>query len=565
MAPCKRVTGRRRIATYVTAYPAPAAPLTFNRILRMMRAHFSFSRPSAKPLAARALIERSLAVSSVIAVALVIGAYGAAPAAAQGSPGGFSLPEPSPTPTPAPQGPADERSGVRINPRTIPQTRPTPTPTATQAPVAAPTPAPTRAPATTPAPTPTPTPTPVPTSAPASRSAAPQTRDVAPTPRSSAPSQSSSVPARRQTQTAPEPQRPLPSGAASGPVTGPGFDTDLIPDSNDGPIGPDGWYDVSPDGGTGSAAQSSANRGNAAPIGTNDRGANASAPIRNSVYIGLALMALLSAALAWLFWRRRKQDRVEPEADGPSLAFGVHRVIAETVPSVSEKAAERDAAAVRKTAAAPTPVPAPTPAPAPTPEQAPAPVTPPATPQPAPPASAPSAPIIPAASPSTAPDRDPARIDLGIEIVGGTRSLMMFSLDFRLDIANRSDFAVRALNITAQLACAQSGGAGIAPANPGQPISQIERIGPQQSQRVSGQLQLPLSAVKPLQQGSKPLFIPMLHITVQGDGFAPIHRSFVVGAPSASSQTRVHPLPLDGPPGGLPSLRAQLIKQAAPA
>jgi hypothetical protein len=346
-------------------------------------------------------------------------------------------------------------------------------------------------------------------------------------------------------------------------VSGPGFDTDLIPDRGDGPIGPDGWYDVSPDGDTGSAAQSPANRGNAAPTGTIDRGANASAPIRNSVYIGLALMALLSAALAWLFWRRRKQDRVEPEADGPSLAFGVHRVIAETVPSVSEKAAERDAAAVRKTAAAPTPTPTRVTA-------SPPPVAPPITPQPAPPASAPAAsvppaPIIPAASPATAADREPARIDLGIEIVGGTRSLMMFSLDFRLDIANRSDFAVRALNITAQLACAQSGGAGIAPANPGQPISQIERIGPQQSQRVPGQLQLPLSAVKPLQQGSKPLFIPMLHITVQGDGFATLHHSFVVGAPSASSQTRVHPLPLDGPPGGLPSLRAQLIKQAAPA
>jgi hypothetical protein len=40
-----------------------------------------------------------------------------------------------------------------------------------------------------------------------------------------------------------------------------------------------------------------------------------------------------------------------------------------------------------------------------------------------------------------------------------------------------------------------------------------------------------------------------------------MNRTFVVGTPSETSQSRVHPLTLDGPPGGLPMLRAQMIKQ----
>ncbi len=362
-------------------------------------------------------------------------------------------------------------------------------------------------------------------------------------------------------------------------MAGPGFDTDLIP-GDDAPIGPDGWYDVSPDGESGAAAPSSGVA--ASDPGAVNRGAEASEPIRTDIYIGLGLMALISAALAWLFWRRRKQEQAAPAADGPSLAFGVHKVIAETVPSVSEKAAEKDAAALREAAkdkAEPSSAPAPKPPVAPPLATKPATVEPPAAqpaPVPAPPPARPSPPAPPpvAKTPAPAPapvntqrdtPRDPARVDLGLEIVGGTRSLMMFTIDFRVDIANRADFAVRDLDVSARLVCAQSGEARSAPRSPGEPITKIERIGPQQSQRISGQMQLPLREVKAIQQGKKPLFIPMLHLIVQGSNMDILTRSFVIGTPSATSQTRVHPLPLDGPPGGLPSLRAQLIKHSAPA
>ena len=141
----------------------------------------------------------------------------------------------------------------------------------------------------------------------------------------------------------------------------------------------------------------------------------------------------------------------------------------------------------------------------------------------------------------------------------------MFTLDFRIELANRSDNALRDLSVSGALACAQDTAANAAPLANGTEFASIERIGPQQSHRISGQLQLPLNQVKAIQQGSKPLFIPLLHVGLIGGGKPVLNRSFVIGTPSATSQTRVHPLPLDGPPGGLPSLRAQLIKQPAPA
>jgi len=330
-------------------------------------------------------------------------------------------------------------------------------------------------------------------------------------------------------------------------VTGPGFDTPIGIDPDRTPIGPDDWYDVRPDGETGASdGASSQNRSSTrTPSQISEAGAGL---IRNRVYIGLGLMLLLGAALAFLMWRRRRQEAMAADAEGPSLAFGVHRAIAESGPVEDEAPAFKPAAAPQPTPA-PSPEREPAPEPAPEPEPEPEPVS-----EPAP--AVPIAPTLPI---------DPARIDVRLELVGATRSLMMFSVDFRLELANRSDNALRDLTISGVLACAQNAAANASPLANSVEIAQVERIGPHQTQRISGQLQLPLNQVKAMQQGSKPLFIPLLHVGLSSGGSSIMNRSFVIGTPSTTSQTRVHPLPLDGPPGGLPSLRAQLIKQPAPA
>ena len=168
-----------------------------------------------------------------------------------------------------------------------------------------------------------------------------------------------------------------------------------------------------------------------------------------------------------------------------------------------------------------------------------------------------AAPAHAAAQPAAA--AEPARLDLTLEITAATRSVMMFTLEYRLTIANRSPRAVSDCHAAVQLACARASagtGAGGAPsAGAAQRLETIARIGPHQARSIGGRVQLPLSAIAPLRQGQTPLFIPLVHVTLEGEGLPAHTRSFVIGKPSASG--RVHPIALDQPPGGIAGLVAQ--------
>lgn len=156
------------------------------------------------------------------------------------------------------------------------------------------------------------------------------------------------------------------------------------------------------------------------------------------------------------------------------------------------------------------------------------------------------------------PASDLPRLDLTLEITAATRSLMMFTLEYRLTVANRAERAVNDLALALQLACARASGAGNAPsAGSAQALQSIARIGPHQARSITGTVQLPLAAIAPLRQGTTPLFVPLVHVTLEGEGRHALARSFVVGTPSASG--RVHPIPLDVPPGALAGLVAQAI------
>lgn len=153
----------------------------------------------------------------------------------------------------------------------------------------------------------------------------------------------------------------------------------------------------------------------------------------------------------------------------------------------------------------------------------------------------------------------PSRVDLKLDIVSASRSFMMFNVEYRLNIANRSDRALRDIAVSAKLVCARSEQSAGTTA---QPAASVERIGPQQSRTVTAQAQLPLAQVAPMRQGQKPLFIPLLVVTLEAaDRPSEVH-TFVVGAPSTAGATRLHPIALDTPPGGIAGLRAQEIKDA---
>lgn len=168
-----------------------------------------------------------------------------------------------------------------------------------------------------------------------------------------------------------------------------------------------------------------------------------------------------------------------------------------------------------------------------------------------------AAPAEEPAAAGAAADTAPPRLDMALEIISASRSLMMFTLEYRLTIANRSGRAVGDLHSAVQLACARGGAAPSPGAAQAQTLAAIDRIGPHQGRSVTGTVRLPLSAVQPLRQGQTPLFVPLVHVTLEGESQPAQKRTFVIGTPSPSG--RVHPIPLDVPPGGIAGLVAQAV------
>lgn len=162
-----------------------------------------------------------------------------------------------------------------------------------------------------------------------------------------------------------------------------------------------------------------------------------------------------------------------------------------------------------------------------------------------------------------APAPEPARIDRALDVVlevtGATRSVMMFTLHYRLTLANRTGQAINDVNIAALLACARHGTGNAAAPGAAQRLERIDRVGPHQNLALTGNVQLPLSAIAPLYQGQVPMFIPLVHVTLESEGQSALTRSFVIGTPNAAGTGRLHPILLNTPPGSITGLAAQRI------
>ncbi|WP_206520205.1 hypothetical protein [Altererythrobacter sp. BO-6] len=159
-----------------------------------------------------------------------------------------------------------------------------------------------------------------------------------------------------------------------------------------------------------------------------------------------------------------------------------------------------------------------------------------------------------ASPPAHSPDAvAPARIAATLEVEQLTRSFMALTLKYRLTLANRSDRTLRDLAVSADLASARRNlpvEQQIATAETNLPTNAaLDRLGPHQSATVSGELRLPISAVELFQQGQVPLCVPMARLRIEGEGMEPHLATYLVGIGSGVAGGRVHPLPLNGPPG----------------
>jgi len=162
-------------------------------------------------------------------------------------------------------------------------------------------------------------------------------------------------------------------------------------------------------------------------------------------------------------------------------------------------------------------------------------------------------------APAPAPARIDRALDVVLEVTGATRSVMMFTLHYRLTLSNRTGQAINDVNVAALLACARRGTANAAAPGAAQRLERIERISPHQNLALTGNVQLPLSEIAPLYQGQVPMFIPLVHVTLESEGQSALTRSFVIGTPNAAGTGRLHPILLDTPPGSISGLSAQRI------
>ena len=153
-------------------------------------------------------------------------------------------------------------------------------------------------------------------------------------------------------------------------------------------------------------------------------------------------------------------------------------------------------------------------------------------------------------------DAVPARLDCQLDILSASRSLMMFTIEYRLEIANRSTRAVRDLQVTTRLGYPGRTGEEAALAPGAEHGEILPRIGPHQSRSVTGTLRLPLSEIAPIRQGASPLLIPLIHLILEGAGYPRETRVFVAGTPSPANLGRLQPIRLDTTPGGIAGVRA---------
>jgi hypothetical protein len=161
---------------------------------------------------------------------------------------------------------------------------------------------------------------------------------------------------------------------------------------------------------------------------------------------------------------------------------------------------------------------------------------------------------------STAED---IKVDLDVEVIRLSRSLMTLTLNCRVSAANRSDRAVRNLDIWADLTSAhRSVPVEQQMAMPDTVLPQlakIERIGPHQSHYEQLSLQIPVAELNGFRQGNAALCVPILRLRIGAPRMDAKTRSYAIGLDSGGAAPRLQALPLHVPPGSYPAVRLRAL------
>lgn len=143
-------------------------------------------------------------------------------------------------------------------------------------------------------------------------------------------------------------------------------------------------------------------------------------------------------------------------------------------------------------------------------------------------------------------------IQIKAEAVSLSRSIMNAALSYRFEFMNIGGKDLSELTISADLVSAH----GKAPideqvAHAGSQlpfVSIIAAIKKGASQEVKGELRLPVGSIRWIAQGSAKLYVPLLRLRVEAEGFEPVVHTFVVGIRPEAKGGKLLPFRLDEMP-----------------
>lgn len=154
---------------------------------------------------------------------------------------------------------------------------------------------------------------------------------------------------------------------------------------------------------------------------------------------------------------------------------------------------------------------------------------------------------------------DEIRFDTRIEVESLSRSFRMVTVNYRIEIANRSARAIRDLTFAADLLSAARGAdahdqlANISLELP--PVGTLDRVGPSQSRSLAATAQMPVESIEVFAQGQVPMFIPLLRLKITGTEIGELAYTYALGL-KGIAEDRVNPLPLNDPLGSYQDVRA---------
>jgi hypothetical protein len=145
-------------------------------------------------------------------------------------------------------------------------------------------------------------------------------------------------------------------------------------------------------------------------------------------------------------------------------------------------------------------------------------------------------------------------LQIALEPLRLSLTLMNATLAYRLEIANRGTAPLTGLALRADMIAAHASMSReeqLAGPQPGEP-QRIGRLEPGETRVVEGEFRLPFPQIVPIRQGSAALLLPLARFRVEADGAQPLVRTFVVGQPGEGNG--LQPFRLDQGPRIYPRL-----------